>query len=103
MGCKMSTTLLDGYESEVYTVTVTRNIDSGVAVLEEWRNEKGQYHRPLRDGPALLVRAPTTGAVRELVYWLNNTKVDPETGNTICPVGTPLRKYKRRNGEPEPR
>ncbi len=54
---------------EIYEVTITREVASGVAVSESWRNQAGRRHRP--DGPAEIKRDPITGVITNEAWFQN--------------------------------
>jgi len=89
------------YQSEIYTVEVLRHVETGIAESEVWKNDKGEIHRPLRDGPAMVCRLKPSGMVADYSsYWLNNHIVDPSTGVVIPPTHPPRRGKKQRPPEP---
>jgi len=89
---------------EIYTVEIRRHVESGVAYLEVWKNQQGEVHRPLCDGPAYIVRNIETGSIDpvESSYSLHNKPMD--SSGQLIPVERPLRvhkKYKPRAPKPQ--
>ena len=54
---------------EVYEVKIRRDIATGIAVTESWRNQKGSRDRS--DGPAEIRRDPVTGIVTNEAWFQN--------------------------------
>jgi hypothetical protein len=63
-------------QEEVYIVSITRNVQTGIALGETWRNDKGQIQRPRQDGPAIITRDSRTGVVK--------TEADIVDGQTVA-------------------
>lgn len=80
------------YLTQIYNVEVVVNVDTGIAVSEEWRKD-GQLDR--QGGPAEISRDHETGVVRREVWSRNGVTGrddpnkpsvvfrDPKTGETI--------------------
>ena len=54
------------FEEEVCTVTAWRDKKTGVVIMEDWRDSKGQPHR--FDGPAYFDRDPETGILTTEIW-----------------------------------
>jgi hypothetical protein len=93
----------DDYEknvvTEIYTVEIERHGPSGIAIFEQWKNEKGETHRPPQDGPAVIRRLARNGRLIEQTYVINGQWVDPDVAGVTRP-DDPQRKDAKR---PEPR
>jgi hypothetical protein len=89
----------DDYKTEIYTVEIFRHVPSGIAAREEWKNEKGQFHRPPQDGPAVIGRLISNGRLVEQTYIVNGEHMDPE----IAGVTHPDFKPKPKPNGPQPR
>lgn len=60
------------YRREFYTVIIERDMDSLIAVRELWKNRKGEIHRPVQDGHAVIARDEVTGAVTKFSDVIDN-------------------------------
>jgi len=76
---------LSNYKTEIYTVEIVRHIPSGIAISEEWRNEKGKNHRPPQDGPAVISRSKRNGQFFEQTYVVDGKWVEPEMAGITRP------------------
>lgn len=86
------------YKTEIYTVEIFRHVPSGIAVHEEWKNERGIDHRPPQDGPAVIRRLASNGRLIEQTYVVDGKHVEPE----IAGVTRPTPAVQQPN-KPEPR
>ena len=67
-------------KDEQYQVTVRRDLESGNAVIEQWKNEKGQAHR--LDGPSEIERDPVTGVIVK-ECWQQNGRLERVDGPAV--------------------
>jgi hypothetical protein len=93
-------------QKEIYTVEIDRDLTTGIAVMETWSNEKGELHRPIVDGPAMIVRDAATGHVvdGQTAFFQYNSEIDPQSGEILRTI-RPLRKhkpYRARTQKPKP-
>jgi hypothetical protein len=92
-------------QKETYTVAISRDLKTGIVFSEIWMNDRGEVHRPLADGPAMILRDPGTGELSPLSgFYLENKEINPET-EEVKSIHRPLRKhkpYKPRSAKPKP-
>jgi hypothetical protein len=69
----------DPIREEIYTVTVRRDLRTGIVISESWVMN-GKAHR--EDGPAQIRRDPATGIVTREA-WIRNNQYDREDGPAV--------------------